>query len=135
MCLKRTMRSPSDSLYHLDVLVQGTASCAVSCKSLPAHVDVDRLHISHADICLSQVVTQCQITVEGSFLEATILHTVDMTPPSHSALAEQRVGLHIGEASTRQDINVGHVVLLYFHDHTCQPCDVFREKQYVKRKS
>ena len=63
--------------------------CAVSCKALPGHSgDVDSLHISHADIFISQVRAaygsppHCQLTVEDVFRNATILHTADMAQPS-----------------------------------------------------
>ena len=51
----------------LQVLVEGTASCVVSRKALPGHsVDIDSLHVSHADIIVSQMgeandyLTQCK---------------------------------------------------------------------------
>ena len=56
--------------------------CAISCKAFPGHtgsVDVDSLHISYADIFISQVRAasgsppQCQLTVEDVFWDATIL--------------------------------------------------------------
>ena len=64
-------------------------------------VDVDSLHISYADIFISQVRAadgsppQCQLTVEDVFWNATILHTADMTKPSLSALSKQSVGAYI----------------------------------------
>ena len=74
------------------MLVQGTAYCVVSCKALPGYsVDVDSLRVSHADV----------------FLDATILHTVDMT--NHHSLS--RGPVHIGKASIRQGISVGHFIL------------------------
>ena len=101
----------------LEVLLQGTPPLhAISCKALPGHsVDVDSLHISYADIFISQVRAaggsppQCQLTVEDVFWNATNLHTADMTQPSQSALSEQ--GVHSGKTSTRQDISVGYFVL------------------------
>ena len=81
-------------------------------KALPGHsVDVDSLHISHADIFISKVRVagcsppQCQFTIEDVFLNATIIHTADMTQPSQSALSKQSV--HTGKTSTRQDISIG----------------------------
>ena len=80
--------------------------------ALPGHgVDVDSLLISYADIFITQVRAaggsppQCQLIVEDVFLNATILHTADMTQPSQSELSEQ--GVHTGKTSTRQDISVG----------------------------
>ena len=72
------------------------------------------LHFSNADILVSQVgdaggsPTQCQITVEYTVLDATILYTVHMTQPSQSALSEQMV--HTGKASTREGISIGLIV-------------------------
>ena len=71
----------------LEVLLQGTPHpVRSSCKALPGHsVDVDSLHISYADIFISQVRAaggsppQCQLTVEDVFWNPTILHTADMT--------------------------------------------------------
>ena len=68
----------------LEVLLQGTPPpCTISCKTLPGHtVDADSLHISCADIFISQVRAasgsppQCQLTVEDVFWDATILHSV-----------------------------------------------------------
>ena len=101
----------------LEVLLQDTPPpCTISCKALPGHsVDEDSLHISCADIFISQVRAaggsppQCQLTVEDVFWNATILHTADMTQPTQSALSEQ--GVHSGKTSTRQDISVGYFVL------------------------
>ena len=89
----------------LEVLLQGTPQpCTISCKTLPGHsVDADSLHISYADIFISLVRAaggsppQCQLTVEDVFWNATILHTVDMTQPSQSALSKQ------GEHTGRED--------------------------------
>ena len=83
----------------LEVLLQGTPPpCTISCKALPRHsVDVDSLHISYADIFITQVRAaggsppQCQLTVEDVFWNVTILHTTDMTQPSQSALSERSV--------------------------------------------
>ena len=101
----------------LEVLLQGTPPhCTISCKTLPGHsVDADSLHISCADIFISQVrpasgsPPQCQLTVEDVFWDATILHTANMTQPTQSALSEQ--GVHSGKTGTRQDISVGYFVL------------------------
>ena len=87
----------------LEVLLQGTPPpCTISCKSLSGHsVDADSLHISCADIFISQVRAasgsppQCQLTVEDVFWDATILHTANMTQPTQSALSEQ--GVHSGK--------------------------------------
>ena len=92
----------------LEVLFHGTPPlCAVSGIALPGHsVDVDSLHISYADIFISQLRAaggsppQCQLTVEDVFWDATILHTAKMTQPSQSALSTQSV--HTGKTSTRQ---------------------------------
>ena len=84
--------------------------------ALPGHsVDVESLHISDADIFISQVmaaggsIPQSQLTVEDVFWNATILHTMDMTQPSQSALSKQSV--HSGKTSTRRDISVGYFIL------------------------
>ena len=78
-------------IFHcLEVLLQGTRPpCTISCKALPGHsVDVDSLHISYADIFVSQVSAaggsppQCQLTVV--FWNATIPHTADMTQSCRS---------------------------------------------------
>ena len=99
----------------LEVLLQGTPPpCTISCKTLPGHsVDADSLHISCADIFISQVRAasgsppQYQLTVEDVFWDATILHTTNMTQPTQSALSEQ--GVHSGKTGTRQDISVGYL--------------------------
>ena len=82
----------------------------------PGHsVDVDSLHISYADIFISQVRTaggsppQCQLTVDCVFWNATIIHTTDMVQPSQSALSKQ--SLHTGKTSTTQYISVGYFFL------------------------
>ena len=83
----------------LEVLFQSTPPLrAISRKALPGHsVDVDSLHVSYADIFVSQVRAACgssaqsQLTVEDVFWNATILHTADMTQPSQSALSISRV--------------------------------------------
>ena len=68
---------------------------AISSKALPGHsVDVDSLHIYYADILISQVRAfggspRFQLTIDDVFWNATILHTVDMTQPSQSALYTQ----------------------------------------------
>ena len=100
----------------LEVLLQGTPPpCTISCKTLPGHsVDADSLHISCADIFISQVRAdsgsppQCQLTVEDVFWDATIFHTANMTQPTQSALSEQ--GVHSGKTGTRQDIIVSQQV-------------------------
>ena len=70
----------------------GPPRCTISCKALAGHsVDVDSLHISYADIFISQMRAaggsppQCQLTVEDVFWNAAIIHTADMTQPSQSA--------------------------------------------------
>ena len=98
------------------MLFQGTPSlCTISSKALLGHsVDVDSLHISHADIFISKVRVagcsppQCQFTIEDVFRNATIIHTAEMVRPSQSALSKQSV--HTGKTSTRQDISVGYFV-------------------------
>ena len=81
---------------------------------LAASVDVDSLHISHADIFISKVrvagcsTPQCQFTIEDVFRKATIIHMADMTQPSQSALSKQRV--HTGKTNMRQNISVGYFV-------------------------
>ena len=89
---------------------------AIRRKALAGHnVDVDSLHVSYANIFISQVRAACgssaqsQITVEVVFWNATLLHTADMTQPSQSALSKQSV--HTGKTSTIQDIAVGYFVL------------------------
>ena len=107
----------------LEVLFQSTPPLrAISRKALPGHsVDVDSLHVSYADIFVSQARAACSssaqshLTVEDVFWNATILHTADMTQPSQSALSEQSV--HTGKTRTRQDISVDYFVLPgYSHD-------------------
>ena len=100
-----------------------------SCKALPGHcVDVDSLHISHADIFITKVKAagcsppQCQLTIEDVFRNATIIHTTDMTQPSQSALSKQSV--HTGKTSTRQDIRVGYFVQLGYAQDTADASQV-----------
>ena len=88
----------------------------MSRDALPRHgMDVDSLHISQADIFISQVRAaggshpQCKLTVDDVFLDATILHTADMTQPLDSVFSKQSV--HTGKISTRQDIRVGYFAL------------------------
>ena len=73
----------------LEVLFWSTPPlCAISCKAIPGHsVDVDSLHISYADIFISQVRAggsspPRQLTLEDVFWNATTLRTLDMTQPS-----------------------------------------------------
>ena len=114
----------------LEVLLQGTPPpCTISCKTLPGHsVDADSLHISCADIFISQVRAasgsppQCQLTVEDVFWDATILHTANMTQPTQSALSEQ--GVHSGKTGTRQDISVGYFVLPRYAQDTTDASQV-----------
>ena len=114
----------------LEVLLQGTPPrCTISCKTLPGHsVDADSLHISCADIFISQVRAasgsppQCQLTVEDVFWDATILHTANMTQPTQSALSEQ--GVHSGKNDTRQDISVGYFVLPRYAQDTADVSQV-----------
>ena len=87
----------------------------ISCKALSGHsVNVDSLHISHADIFMSKVRVagcyppQCQFTIEDVFRNATIIHMADITQPSQSTLSKQSV--HTGKTSTRQEISVGYFV-------------------------
>ena len=88
-------------------------------------VDVDSLHISHADIFISQVSaaggspSQSQLTVEDVFCNATILHTTDMTQPSQSALSKQS-----GKTSTRQYICVGYFILPGYSQDTADASQV-----------
>ena len=98
-------------------------------KALPGHiVDVDSLHVSYADIFVSQVRAACgssaqsQLTVEDVFWTATILHMADMTQPSQSALSEQ--GVHSGKTSTRQDISIGYFVLPGYSQDTADASQV-----------
>ena len=115
---------------RLEVLLQGTPPpCTISCKTLPGHsVDADSLHISCADIFISQVRAasgsppQCQLTVEDVFWDATILHTANMTQPTQSALSEQ--GVHSGKTGTRQDISVGYFVLPRYAQDTADASQV-----------
>ena len=114
----------------LEVFFQGTPPLrAISCNALPRQsVNVDCLHISYADIFISQVraaggsPAQSQLTVEDVFWNATILHTADMTQPSQSALSEQ--GVRSGKTSTRQDITVGHFVLPGYSQDTAEASQV-----------
>ena len=77
-----------------------------SAATLPGRsVDVDNLHISYADIFISQVWAagcspQCQLTVEDVFWNATILHSANATQPSKYSLSQQNT--HTGNTSTRQ---------------------------------
>ena len=114
----------------LKVLFQGTPPLfMISCKALSGHsVDVDSLHISHAEIFMSMVrVTgcsppQCQFTIEDVFRNATIIHMADVTQPSQSALSKQSV--HTGKISTRQEISVGYFVLPGSSQDTADASDV-----------
>ena len=97
------------------MLFESTPSlCTISCKALPGHsVDVDSLHISHADIFISKVRVagcspRCQFTIDDVFRNATIIYTADMTQPSQSALSKRSV--YTGKTSTRQDISFGYFV-------------------------
>ena len=118
----------------LEVLLQGTPpSCKISCKALPGHsVDADSLHISCADMFISQVRAavgsppQCQLIVEYVFWNATILHTADMIQPTQSALSEQ--GVHSGKTSTRQDVSVDYFVLPGYAQDTADASHM----EYVK---
>ena len=99
----------------LEVLLKSTLPlCAISCKALQGHsVVVDSLHISYADISWVRAVScsppKCQLTVEDVFWNATILHMVDMTQPSQSALSKQSV--HTGNTNMRHAISVGYFIL------------------------
>ena len=114
----------------LEVSFQSTPPLrAISGMALPGHsVDVDSLHVSYSDIFVSQVRAPCgssaqsQLTVEDVFWNATILHTVDMTQPSQSALSEQ--GIHSGKTRTRQDISVGYFVLPGYSQDTADASQV-----------
>ena len=98
-------------------------------KALPGHsVDVDSLHISYADIFISQVraaggsPSQSQLTVEDVFLNATILHSTDMGQPSQSLLSKQSV--HSGKTSTRQYISVCYFILPAYSQDTADASQV-----------
>ena len=114
----------------LEMLLHDTPPpCTISCKALPGQsVDDDSLHISCADIFISQVRAaggsppQCQLTVEDDFWNATILHTADMTQATQCALFEQ--GVHSGKTSTRQDISVGYFVLPGYAQDTADASQV-----------
>ena len=77
------------------VVVLGHSSTL--CDQLQGPLRTHSLHISYADISISKVRAagcsppQCQLTIEDVFRNATILHTVDMTHPSQSALSKQSV--------------------------------------------
>ena len=97
-----------------------------SVRSAAGHsVNVDSLHVSYADIFVSQVRAACgssaqsQLTVEDVFWNATILHTADMTQPSQSALSE-----HSWKTSTRQDISIGYFVLPGYYQDTADASQV-----------
>ena len=88
---------------------------AVSCKAIPEyHIDVERLHVSHADVLVSQpraasgFLPWCQLTIQDVFWDAVIVHAVDMTQPAQSTPPEQRV--HTGKTSTTPDLGVGRSV-------------------------
>ena len=87
-----------------------------------------RLMSLYADIFVSQMRAACgssaqsQLTVEDVFWNATILHTAEMTQPSHSALSKQSV--HSGKTSTRQDISVGYFVLPGYYQDTADASQV-----------
>ena len=98
----------------------------------PAHaghsVDVDGVHISYADIFISQMKAaggsspQCKLNVEDVFRNATILHTAEMTQPSQSALSKQSV--HTGKTSTGYDTSVGYFILPAYSQDTADASQV-----------
>ena len=114
----------------IELLFQSTPPLrAISRKALLGHsVDVDSIHVSYADIFVSQVRAACgssaqrQLAVEDVFWNATILHTADMTQPSQSAMSEQ--GVHTGKTSTRQDIIIGYFVLPGYYQDTADASQV-----------
>ena len=96
---------------------------AISCKALPRRSDdVDHLHISYADIFISQVRAaggsspQSQLTAEDVFWNATILHTTHMNLSSTYALSTHNV--HTWKTSTIQDTSIGYVVLPGYAQYT-----------------
>ena len=54
--------------------------------------------------------------MEDVFLDAAIVHAVDMIQPAQSALPEQSV--HTGKSSTIQNLGVGHSVFLAYAQDT-----------------
>ena len=88
----------------------------VSSEVLPEiDVDVEHLHVSLADILVPQLQAASaslpcgKLSVEDVFWNLAILHTADMAKPVQLTLSQQ--GVHGGEASMRQDVSVGHLVL------------------------
>ena len=78
-------------------------------------VDVKCLHVSLAHILVPQLQAASaslplgKLTIEDVFWNSAILHMADMARPVQLTLSQQ--GIHGGEASMRQDISVGHLVL------------------------
>ena len=111
------LRQPSVCILLSWVLEHSSTLCdQLPGPALPGHsVYVDSLHISYADIFISQVRAaggsppQSQLPGEDVFWNATILHTTGMTQPSQSALSKQSV--RSGKTSTRQYISVGYFIL------------------------
>ena len=102
---------------------------AISCKTLPGHsVDVDSLHISYADIIISQVSaagcspSRSQLPVEDVFWNAIILHSSDMPQPSQTVLSKQSEPT--GKTNRRQDISVGYFVLPGYAQDTADASQV-----------
>ena len=88
----------------------------VSSEVLPGiDVDVECLHVSLAHILVPQLqaasasLPRDKLSIEDIFWNLAILHMVDMAKPAQLTLSQQ--GVHGGEASIRQDISVGHLVL------------------------
>ena len=78
-------------------------------------VDVKHLHVSLAHILVSQLwrasasLPRGKLTIEVVFWNSTILQMSHMAKPVQLMLSQQ--GVHGEEASMRQDISIGHLVL------------------------
>ena len=111
--LRSFLSSAAYNSFSSPVFIDGTSPPrSVSCKPPPGCcIDVERLHVTYADVLVSQPwaasgsLPWCQLSIDGVFWDADIVHAVDMT---QSALPEQSV--HTGKTSTRQNLGVGHSV-------------------------
>ena len=88
----------------------------VSSEVLPGiNVDVECLHVSLACILVPQLQAASaslpggKLSIEDVFWNLAILHVADMAKPAQPMLSQQ--GVHGGEASPRQDVSIGHLVL------------------------
>ena len=78
-------------------------------------VNVECLHVSLAHILVPQLWAAnaslpCgKLSIEDVFWNLAILHMADMAKLAQPMLSQQ--GVHGGEASVRQDVSVGHLIL------------------------